>query len=84
MVSPRLSFSGDGVAYLYPDCRTALVGKFGSNGKMIEGKIGEVIGTTISSVGECLPCKELAVIDPQYYISKEVKLFILVYQVIFK
>ena len=45
VVSPTLTFSGNDVAYLYPDCRTALVGDFSNNGKMVEARLGEVIGT---------------------------------------
>ena len=69
MVSPRLNFSGQDVAYLYPDCRTALVGDFGLDGKMVEARLGEVIGTSASNPSECSCCKELAVIDPRFHIS---------------
>ena len=69
MVSPRSSFTGQDVSYLYPDCRTALVGDFGPDGKMVEARLGEVIGTTASNDVECSCCKELAVIDPRFHIS---------------
>ena len=70
MVSQRLGFSGQDVAYLYPDCRTALVGDFGSDGKMVEARLSEVIGTmTASFASDCSACKELAVIDPRFHVS---------------
>ena len=56
------------MSYLYPDCRTALYGDFGKDGKMVESRLGEVTGTKSSSIEECTSCKELAVIDPSYYI----------------
>lgn len=72
IVSPKLTFSGIDISYLYPDCRTALVGDFSNNGKMVEARLGEVIGTKNSSFsGECLCCKELSVIDPRYHILSD-------------
>ena len=71
MVSPRLSFSGEDVSYLYPDCRTAMVGDFGKDGKMVEARLGELVGTNHSTIEECSCCKELAVIEPRYFIFSE-------------
>ena len=56
------------MAYLYPDCRTALVGEFGLDGKMIKAKLGEVIGTAALSDADCLNCKQLSVINPRFHI----------------
>ena len=71
MVSPRISFSGPDLSYLYPDCRTAMIGDFGKDGKMVEARLGELVGINYPTVEECLCCKELAVIDPRYFIFSE-------------
>ena len=77
IVSPQLSFSGIDISYLYPDCRTALIGDFSNNGKMVEARLGEVIGTKVSSIpGECSCCKELSVIDPRYHILSDPEVMI--------
>lgn len=71
-MSPRLSFSGTDVSYLYPDCRTAMVGDFGEEGKMVEARLGELVGTHNSTIEEPLLLdKEIAVIDPRYFIFSE-------------
>jgi len=76
-VSPRLTFTGSDMVYLYPDCRTALVGDFGKDGKMVETRLSEVIGTTISTIEDCSVCKELSVIDPRFYTFSDLEVIIL-------
>ena len=76
-VSPRLTFSGSDMVYLYPDCRTALVGDFGKDGKMVETSLSEVIGTTVSTIEDCLACKELSVIDPRFYSFSDLEVIFL-------
>ena len=65
------------MVYLYPDCRTALVGDFGKDGKMVETRLSEVIGTSISTIEDCLACKELSVIDPRFYTFSDLEVIIL-------
>ena len=79
MVSPRLSFSGKDVSYLYPDCRTAMVGDFGKDGKMVEARLGELVGTHNSTIEESFFEKEIAVIDPRYFVFSEPKVNFLKY-----
>ena len=79
MVSPRLSFSGKDVSYLYPDCRTAMVGDFGKDGKMVEARLGELVGTHNSTIEESFFEKEIAVIDPRYFVFSEPEVIFLKY-----
>ena len=44
LVSSSLDFSGDDTAFLYPDIRTTMVGRFAENGRMVEARLGEVCG----------------------------------------
>ena len=71
MVSPRLSFSGKDVSYLYPDCRIAMVSGFGYDGKMVEARLGEFVGTHNSSIEDSFFDKAIAVIDPRYFVFSE-------------
>ena len=65
------------MVYLYPDCRTALVGDFGKDGKMVETRLSEVIGTTISTIEDCSVCKEHSVIDPRFYTFSDLEVIFL-------
>lgn len=42
------SFSGDDIAYIYPDFKTAIKGKF-HNEKLVSGQMCEVIGSTLEN-----------------------------------
>ena len=37
MASDQCDFSGNNTIYFYPDCRTAILGTFGPNGKLKKG-----------------------------------------------
>ena len=71
ITSSTLEFSGDDAAFLYPDIRTAMVGKF-VDGKMMEAKHGEVCGIAMTSKGCTSACKELTTICPRFHV-KQVK-----------
>jgi histone-lysine N-methyltransferase SETD7 len=43
LVSPSLEFTSADTVFLYPDCRTALVGRF-SSGVMVEAFLADVVG----------------------------------------
>ncbi len=50
LVSPSLEFTSDDTVFLYPDCLTALVGRF-EDGVMLEARAGRVAG----AAGFCGP-----------------------------
>ena len=43
LVSDRCDFSGKNTVYFYPDCRTAILGNFGSNGILESGTVTEIV-----------------------------------------
>lgn len=45
LVSPSWDFSGNNTMYLYPDCRTVLVGNF-YKGQMVTAQLAQVIGSS--------------------------------------
>lgn len=44
VVSDNLEFGGNQTVYLYPDCRTALVGSYSCQGRLVAGQVAEVTG----------------------------------------
>jgi len=77
LISSRTDFSGEDTAFLYPDIRTAMVGKFSEEGRMLQANLGEVAGIRkpIASHGCDQGCRAIGTLYPVFTISNETDTF---------